>query len=124
MKKATQQQTLHWGLAIIWMVGIYFLSAQPSLHSGLPSRVDLVLRKLAHITEYAVLTFLLARAAYTLHVWKYICIEIAVVGALIYAMLDEYHQTFVFGRSGSWADVGIDAIGIALTLVLIKKFWK
>lgn len=33
---------------------------------------------------------------------------------LLYAISDEYHQTFVPGRGGTWRDVAIDGLGIAL----------
>ena len=31
---------------------------------------------------------------------------------VFFALADEYHQTFVTGRGGTWADVGIDCLGV------------
>ncbi len=37
---------------------------------------------------------------------------ISVAFCVVFALADEYHQTFVPGRGGTWTDVGIDCIGI------------
>jgi VanZ family protein len=36
----------------------------------------------------------------------------------LFAISDEYHQTFVPGRGGSWADEAIDCVGIGLAAIL------
>jgi VanZ family protein len=41
--------------------------------------------------------------------------------AVLYAISDEYHQTFVTGRHGSWVDVAIDSMGAALFVVLVIR---
>jgi VanZ family protein len=89
------------------MALIFALSATPDLSSGL-GQWDLLLRKLAHITIYAVLWLTLARAAG----WKRPIA--ATVVALLYACSDEYHQSLVQGRNGTPVDVAIDAFGIGL----------
>ena len=50
-----------WGPVIVWAALIFALSSIPSLNSGLGTW-DEVLRKCAHVTEYAILGFLLLRA--------------------------------------------------------------
>jgi len=50
-----------WGPVIVWAALIFALSSVPSLNSGLGTW-DEVLRKCAHVTEYAILGFLLLRA--------------------------------------------------------------
>ena len=89
------------------MALIFALSATPDLSSGLGAW-DLVLRKLAHITIFALLWLTLARATD----WRRPVL--AAVIAVVYAGTDELHQTFVEGRHGTPVDVGIDAIGIGL----------
>ena len=37
---------------------------------------------------------------------------ISVIFCVLFAIGDEYHQTFVPGRGGTWSDVGIDCIGV------------
>lgn len=105
-----------------WCALIFLLSATPDLHSGL--EYDYPLRKLAHMIEYAIL-FLLSRRAFQgtwapapgkpSRAWD----AAALVFAVFYAMSDEYHQSFVAGRSGQWADVGIDAIGTVLAALAV-----
>src|SRR5690349_2339955 len=81
---------------------IFFLSAQPDLNSGLGTW-DLVLRKLAHMTEYALLFVLWRRALPGASPWAAAAIAIG------YAITDELHQTQVEGRHGAPVDVLVDA---------------
>lgn len=109
----------YWLPALVWAGFIFWLSSIPNLKSGLEQ--DFILRKIAHILEYAILTFLFLRgiSAYSRPAvgWKKIVIS-SIVFSLFYALADEYHQTFVFGREGSLKDVGIDSVGIILTSIL------
>ncbi|HEV2787316.1 MAG TPA: VanZ family protein [Solirubrobacteraceae bacterium] len=89
------------------MTLIFALSATPDLSSGLGAW-DLVLRKLAHVTIFGVLWLTLARAAR----WRRPVL--AAVIAVLYAISDEVHQSFVEGRHGSPVDVVIDTVGIGL----------
>jgi VanZ family protein len=40
---------------------------------------------------------------------------------VLYAVSDEYHQTFIFGRQGAARDVLIDSAGVLLTVWLSWK---
>jgi hypothetical protein len=96
-----------YGPPLAVMTLIFALSATPDLSSGLGAW-DLLLRKLAHITIYAVLWLTLARATD----WRRPLA--ATVVALLYAVSDEIHQAHVHGRHGTPVDVAIDAAGLAL----------
>lgn len=98
------------------MAVIFVLSAQPDLDSGLGS-LDLVLRKLAHATEYALLTL---AWAWALRPVTRLSTPIAALIALLYAASDEYHQSFVDTRSGTATDVLVDAIGVGVALALLR----
>jgi VanZ family protein len=99
-----------WLPVLAWAGLIFGLSAIPSLSTGLGTW-DLVLRKCAHATEYAILAVLL---------WRALRRELAALAlAVAYAATDEWHQTFVRGRHGSPVDVAIDAAGATLGLVLL-----
>jgi len=103
------RRLLAWVPAVVWAGVIFALSSVPSLSTGLGTW-DLVLRKLAHMTEYAVLGALLVRAASS---------EAAAFAlGVTYAVTDEIHQTFVPGREGAPLDVVIDAAGVALGIAL------
>ena len=73
------------------MALIYALSAQSDLNSGLGT-LDLVLRKLAHMTEYGLLWFLWMRGLGRERA------AVAAAIAVTYAITDELHQTTVEGR--------------------------
>lgn len=98
------------------MALIFVLSAQPDLDSGLGT-LDLVLRKLAHAAEYALLTL---AWAWALRPATRLSAPLGALIALLYAATDEYHQTFVAGRSGSATDVLVDAIGVGIALALLR----
>ena len=94
-----------WLPVVAWAAVIFAFSSIPSLSTHL-GVWDLLLRKLAHAAEYAVLGALLARAMQRpLLAWT--------IG-LLYAASDEVHQHFVSGRHASPVDVAIDAVGVTL----------
>ena len=87
---ATRRSTLFlWLPVLVWAAVIFAFSSVPGLGTGLGTG-DLVLRKLAHVSEYALLGLLLARATRRP--------AVAVALAAAYAVTDEIHQTFVDDR--------------------------
>ena len=96
---------------VAWAGLIFVLSSVPDLGTGLGGW-DLVLRKLAHATEYAILGFLLLRAVGRKS-W-------ALALGVAYAVSDEVHQHFVAGRHGAPLDVVIDAIGVTVGVFLLR----
>ena len=98
-----------WAPVVLWAAVIFSLSAIPSLGTGLGTW-DLVLRKLAHLTEYAILGALLFRALRNP--------PLAVVLGSAYAITDEVHQLFVGGRHGSPVDWLIDTVGVVAGVAL------
>ena len=117
-----------WGPVIFWCLFIFSLSDKQNLTIGIEN--EYLMRKFAHVTEYAVLTFLIFRALYK---WprenitsrirlKVISISISFAFTLIFAMSDEFHQLFVIGRHGNPYDVMIDSIGMmAVGLILMNR---
>ena len=100
----------HWLPVVLWAALIFTLSSIPHLATDLGTW-DLILRKCAHATEYAVLALLLYRA---------IGRELpAFLIGFAYAITDEIHQAFVRGRHASPFDVSMDAAGLALGLLLL-----
>ena len=99
------------------MVVIFLLSAQPDLSTGL-GFWDLVLRKLGHAGVFGALTLLWFRA---LRPFTPRALLAAVVISVLYAISDEYHQTFVSGRHGSPVDVAIDAVGVGIAVLVIRS---
>ncbi len=87
----------------------------------------LVVRKCAHVTEFAIFTMLLMRAARET-VWKqsesvgwsWKAALFAIVGSVLFAISDEIHQSFVPGRQGAAMDVVIDAAGAVSGLICVR----
>ena len=94
-----------WAPVIAWAAVIFAFSSMPSLGTDLGTW-DLILRKAAHLVEYAILGALLVRATRSP--------LLAVLLAGLYAVSDEVHQTFVEGRVGAPLDVAIDTLGAAV----------
>jgi VanZ family protein len=98
-----------WGPVVAWAAVIFAFSSVPALSSGLGTW-DEVLRKCAHVTEYAILGALLSRAINRP--------LLALLVGIAYAGTDELHQHFVRGRHSSPFDVAFDACGLALGLLV------
>jgi VanZ family protein len=98
-----------WLPVVAWAALIFAFSSVPDLGTGLGGW-DLVLRKIAHAAEYAVLGALLVRATGRAGV--------AVGLGTLYAVSDEVHQSFVPGRLGSPLDVALDAGGVLVGVVV------
>ena len=101
-----------WLPVVAWAGLIFALSSIPDLGTGLGTW-DLVLRKLAHAAEFAVLGFLLLRALGRE--------TVALALGIAYAASDELHQHFVPGRQGSVLDVALDSVGVAAGVYVVRK---
>lgn len=101
-----------WLPVVAWAALIFSLSSIPDLGTGLGTW-DLVLRKLAHATEYAILGALLLRALGRP--------APAALAAVAYAASDELHQHFVSGRHTAPLDVAIDAVGVLVGIAIYRR---
>lgn len=138
---------------ILWLAVIFVFSAQPDVrsyevsgsvsyqlvklydhvfHAELTGQemetaalsIEYPVRKMAHMSEYAVLSilFLMTFLAYTgtvsspRKIWITGMLSLAAVFGC--ACLDEFHQLFVQGREGKFTDVLIDSAGAAVALVI------
>jgi VanZ family protein len=77
-----------------------------------------VVRKLAHVTEYAILALLVYRALERPERAATAVALGALVFCVLYATLDELHQSFVPSRGPSPLDVALDTLGAALGLAV------
>ncbi|MGZ8658029.1 MAG: VanZ family protein [Solirubrobacterales bacterium] len=107
---------MRWGPVVLTMAAIFYFSGQPYEGPGM-DWWEIAARKLGHLAAYALLTVgwwwavrgLVARPL----VW-------AAGLSLLYACSDEYHQTFIEGRTGKVLDVAIDSLGIALACLWLR----
>lgn len=131
---------LLWIVIVLWLFLIFFLSDQPAIQSKnfsgqvaetiikaivwllnldidikeLVNIYDHWTRKLAHVTIYFVLGFLVITVLIKTNISRRKASISAILFCIFYAMTDEIHQTFVFGRGGQVSDVLIDTIGASL----------
>jgi len=91
--------------------------------------IQFLIRKLAHISEYAVLALLILRAlkispppASTQWSWRRAGVALLIASA--YAATDEWHQSFVPSRTADPGDVLIDSTGALVGLALVFLRWK
>lgn len=132
-KRRRARCILLWSLTALWLAVIWSMSAQTGAESGglsgrlaawlLPwadgrtlAAFELLLRKGAHMTEYAVLACLFSLALLSSRMPH--PVHFAFIFSILAAIADECHQLFVPGRAGQAADVAIDVIGAAAGLFL------
>lgn len=100
----------------------------PNLHAGLSADqlhlLNYALRKLAHFSEYAALT-VMGYLAWTLSLkqTRLQGVRLALVGAIAFAISDEFHQRFEAGRTSLVTDVMIDSFGATVAALLIFGIW-
>jgi hypothetical protein len=101
-----------WLPVVAWAAVIFALSSIPNLGTGL-GFWDTLLRKGAHLTEYAILGALLLRALRRP--------GLSLTLGIAYAATDELHQHFVRGRHGSPIDVLLDSVGVTVGVLLLRR---
>ena len=99
------------------IIGPLVLWFFPSTSPEALATIHFIVRKIAHFTEYAILGFLAARAFRAHQRWFLISLALIVV----YALFDEYHQSFVPSRTASIYDSFIDMAGGLSALIFVSR---
>lgn len=123
---------------MVWMGVIFYLSSQPAadsseLSNGLLDSIlsflriqvepntkeflEKLIRKLAHLVEYAILGLFAIKTLKNFNVKK--ACYLAILLCVIYAISDEIHQTFILNRYGSASDVLLDSLGSFLSVFFV-----
>jgi len=103
-----------WLPVVAWMGLIFYLSAQQDLPQTDTHWADLLLSSTAHAFLFGVLAVLWARALSESR--RGLLLAFALT--MLYALLDELHQTLVPGRHADPWDLLCDGLGAALALGL------
>jgi len=83
--------------------------------------INFVIRKGAHLTEYGILGALTFRALRGGRNWWSLRWAVAaIVVATCVASIDEFHQSFIPSRTGTWHDILLDAAGATIAQILIR----
>jgi VanZ family protein len=96
----------------------------PTISEAKLAAVHFILRKLGHFTEYAILAYL-ARRAFVSSSYGFLRLywfQWALGLVVAYALLDEFHQSFVPSRTASIYDSVIDIAGGIAILLFMKLF--
>jgi len=130
----------YWAPPIIWMSMIFWFSTDvfsgdntgsllwkvvsfiyPGVTPEMFDSLHFYVRKAGHFTEYAILALLLFRAfrSGAQARWRRWWALSSLLVVFLYALLDEYHQTFTRRRTGSVYDSLIDTSGAAAAMVLL-----
>ena len=130
-----------WLPVLLWMALIYTASGDllssehtsrflvpflrwlmPDISGATIAQINILLRKGAHLAEYAILAVLLwrgfrwGRVGVRQSLWPQAASALAL--AIAFAATDEWHQSFIASRGPSPVDVLIDSCGAALGLAL------
>lgn len=145
LMKKHKRKIIFGSLIVAWMIIIFIFSAQNGTTSSgesqkianiiiklfikdydtlsletqkeILSNVGFIVRKGAHMTEYAILA-LLCYFFFTknLNVFRFL---IPILVSFVYACTDEFHQSFVAGRGPSFVDVLFDTLGAVIMILII-----
>jgi VanZ family protein len=97
-----------WLPATLIMGAIFYFSSIPSIEMPNFGSWDTLVKKSGHMLGYALLGVAYLRGTQS---YRWQSILAAMAGVVVYALSDEYHQSFVAGRTSTLVDVGIDTIG-------------
>jgi VanZ family protein len=108
---------VRWLPAILMMGAIFFFSSLPAGRVPSFGEWDLLIKKAGHASGYALLglAYYFALPPRLSKGFRWI---LALFMAILFALSDEFHQSFVQDRNSSIIDVGIDTIGAAIALTI------
>ena len=121
MSKNVHASPLRWLPSIIMMVAIFAFSSLPARHIPYFGSYDFLIKKGGHALGYALLGL-----AYFYALPRRISISfrwlLAMMMVVLFALSDEFHQSFVEGRTSSLQDVLIDSFGAAAALFIVAVY--
>ena len=130
------KKIIKWLCLLTWTLIIFLLSHQPNsgqaTHSVIEkiipfikeqSIIDIlnfIIRKLAHVTEYLILSIITYSLLNEYQLKEKKKIYITIIFCFIFAITDELHQTLVMGRTGRFLDCIIDTTGASIPIIAKK----
>lgn len=111
-----------WFPPAVWMLLIFILSSQSHLPGPAGAAPNFLAHKIMHLVVYAVLYALLYRAINmqkkkTIRDWI-----LPLILTTIYAATDEFHQSYVPGRTPAFHDIGYDILGASIALLMLQQY--
>ena len=109
------------GSRLAWLLHLLY----PAITDSQYQTIHFLVRKTAHFTEYGFLALLWFRAFWAGSTrkwhWRWAVQAFALIA--VWALLDEWHQTFTTNRTGSLYDSLLDMSG-GLTALLALRLWR
>jgi VanZ family protein len=128
---------LWWALTLTWAALIFYLATRTfapdfsqSMLAGILQFLHIrvspgtfgflhaLLRKLAHVVEYAIFALLLYGRDGEEGIWRPRHAVVCILVAATYSLTDEFHQLFVPGRHASLLDCGLDTVGASMAMLV------
>ena len=110
--KRFQKLVKFWLPTLFWMVVIFGFSTQPTPIVSKIDWRDFILKKTIHLVEFGILFLLFYRAFKNTSKLSLFQIAFwALILTILYSTTDEFHQTFIYGRTGTLRDIVIDSSG-------------
>ena len=83
-------------------------------------------RKMGHLTEYAIFSLFLYHSLEGRgeHRWRLRMAIWTILAAGLYSLTDEFHQSFVRGRTASPIDSGIGTLGASIGMLILYGYEK
>lgn len=102
--------------------GLKITNKHPSENKikNITDKLNQPLRKVAHASEYCIFAIFLSIALKNTGIKGKRVYMIALLICFLYACTDEFHQTFVEGRTGQFTDTLIDTAGGFLGCLIMK----
>ncbi len=110
-----------WIPSLLIMAVIFTLSSLPASNLPFFGELDVLFKKSGHAIGYALLglAYYYALPPRLASGYRWL---VALMMALLFALSDEYHQSFVSGRTSSLRDVAIDGLGAASALTVAALY--
>ena len=114
-----------WLPVIFWAGVIFTFSNFPTIVTVDFYLGDFILKKTAHLVEYGLFATLIYRALINSNIAKDKAMKYAVLASFLYGVSDEFHQSFVSGRTATLRDILIDTTGAVIAIYgLIGNLYK
>lgn len=101
------------------IIDIIFKDINQDKRFQLIEQWNILIRKLAHFSIYTLVGIWSMSFISTFNISKFKKVGISLIIGILYAMSDEYHQSFVPGRGPSITDVGIDSLGVLTGICIV-----
>jgi hypothetical protein len=122
VERPVMRPMIRWLMVVGWMSVMYALSSRLSLQIPFTHASEVMVRILAHMGEYAILTALLWGGLQWFMGRTFCAWLVAALAAALYGVSDAWHQAWMIGHVAPVREAGVDALGIAAVSVLAPAY--